>query len=56
MKQLICRKCDKPIKYKDRVRYSNCPGIQKICKPSKLEQSRKHNAKKYKTIKDNPIW
>ena len=50
-----CRKCDKTIKPKDQLRYHNYPGIQKICKPCKLEASRKHNAKKYKTIKDNPI-
>ena len=46
----------KTIKPKDQLRYHNYPGIQKICKPCKLEASRKHNAKKYKTIKENPIW
>jgi hypothetical protein len=52
----ICRKCDKEITYENRVKYHNYPGIQRICKPCKLEESRKHNAKKYKAIKENPIW
>ena len=51
-----CRVCEKKIKFKDRVKYYNYPGIEKICKPCKLEQSRKHNEKKYKAIKENPIW
>ena len=51
-----CRACKKQIKFKDRVWYHNYPGIQRICKPCKLEQSRKHNEKKYKAIKDNPLW
>ena len=52
----ICRKCDKKITYENRVKYHNYPGIQRICKPCKLEEARKHNAKKYKAIKENPIW
>ena len=52
----ICRKCNKKIKYKDQVKYHSYPGIQKICKPCKLEESRKYNEKKYKAIKENPIW
>ena len=51
-----CRVCEKKIKFKDRVKYYNYPGIEKICKPCKFEQSGKHNEKKYKAIKDNPLW
>ncbi len=52
----ICRKCGDRITYKNQLRYHNYPGFQKICKPCKTKELKKHNAKKYKTIKDNPLW
>tara|TARA_R100000808_G_scaffold710_2_gene3432 strand:+ start:533 stop:697 length:165 start_codon:yes stop_codon:yes gene_type:complete len=52
----VCRVCNEKISYKNQLRYYNYPGVQKICKPCKTKELRKHNAKKYKTIKENPLW
>ena len=52
----VCRVCDKDIEVKNQLKYYSCLGIQKICKPCKKAELKRHNDKKYKTIKDNPLW
>ena len=52
----ICRVCSNEIEFKNQLKYYNYPGIQKICKPCKKIELKKHNDKKYKTIKENPLW
>ena len=52
----ICRVCSNEIEFKNQLKYYNYTGIQKICKPCKKIELKKHNDKKYKTIKENPLW
>ena len=52
----LCRKCKKEITYKNRIKYYNYPGIQKICKPCRRKETRDHNRRKYEAIKKNPLW
>ena len=52
----VCRKCGDNITRKNQLRNYYYPGIQNICKPCKNEYLKKLNNKKYKTIKDNPLW
>ena len=52
----ICRKCSSKIEYKNQLKYTNYPGIQNICKPCKDKEVKGYNDKRYKTIKDNPLW
>ena len=46
----VCRMCNEKISYKNQLKYYNYPGVQKICKPCKKSELKKHNDKKYKTI------
>ena len=52
----VCRKCGDDITRKNQLRNYYYPGIQNTCKPCKDKYLKKHNEKKYKTIKDNPLW
>ena len=52
----VCRKCGDNITRKNQLRNYYYPGVQNICKPCKNEYLKKLNEKKYKTIKDNPLW
>ena len=52
----VCRKCGDNITRKNQLRNYYYPGIQNTCKPCKDKYLKKHNEKKYKTIKDNPLW